>query len=73
MTVAIMAGAGYEPDVFANYIARQQNDSEGKWSALLSRDERVVKIRGAIRQLPQNDLLRVQNELHKLLSVPKVR
>ena len=73
MTVAMMAGAGYEPEAFANYIARQQNDTEGRWSALLSRDERLVKIRSAIRQLPQNELPRMQDELHKLLPAPRVR
>jgi predicted Zn-dependent protease len=73
MTVAMMAGAGSEPEAFANYIARQQNDTEGRWSALLSRDERVVKIRSVIQQLPQNELLRMQDELHKLLTAPKVR
>jgi predicted Zn-dependent protease len=73
LTVALMAGAGYEPEAFANYIARQQNDTEGKWPALLSRDERVVKIRSAIQQLPQNELPRMQEELHRLLPAPKVR
>jgi len=73
MTVAMMAGAGYEPEAFANYIARQQNDTEGRWSALVSRDERLVKIRSAIQQLPQNELLRMPDELHKLLTAPKIR
>jgi predicted Zn-dependent protease len=73
MTVAMMVGAGYEPELFANYIDRQQNDSEGKWSSLLPRDERVVKIRGAIQQSPQNELLRMQDELHRLLLVPKAQ
>jgi predicted Zn-dependent protease len=73
VAVAVMAGAGYEPEAFANYIARQQNDAEGKWSALPSRDERIVKIRNAIQQLPQNELLRMQEELHRLLPAPKVQ
>jgi predicted Zn-dependent protease len=73
MAVALMAGAGFEPEAFANYIARQQNDSEGNWSALPSRDQRIVKLRNAIQQLPQNELLHMQDELHRLLGVPRVQ
>jgi predicted Zn-dependent protease len=71
LAVAMMAGAGFDPEAFANYITRQQNDSEGRWSAVPLRDERVIKIGSAIRQLPQNELLRMQDELHSLL--PKAR
>ena len=73
LAVAMMAGRGYEPETFADYIARQQNDTDGRWSAAPSRDERVVKIRSAIQQLPQNEFLRMQDELHRLLPAPKVR
>ena len=60
-------------EAFAGYIARHQNDAGGKWSALQSRDERVLKIRSAIQQLPHNELLHVQDELRRLLPARKFR
>jgi predicted Zn-dependent protease len=68
MTVGMLAGAGYDPEAFAAYIARQQKDEEGTWSPLLSRDERVARIRTAIQQLPQSDFQRMQDELHRLTT-----
>jgi predicted Zn-dependent protease len=61
MTVGMLAGAGYAPQAFADYIVRRQSDS------LVPRDERLANIRSAIQKLPPDELPHMQDELHRLL------
>jgi len=62
--VAMMAAVGYDPEAFADYIARQQRD-DTQAAALPSRDERVQAIRRGIQLVERNDFGLVQRMLKK--------
>lgn len=72
MTVGMVSGAGYDPEAFAGYVAREQKDADGVWSPLPPRDERVARIQSAIRRLPQTEFQLMLEEVHRLLTAAKV-